>query len=79
MDSEGGLGGTSEGVFGPLAAVLIGYHPLEFETFRAFMIDMDADIVQVSSPLSLFSAYLYLCLIEMAIDVTYCAANMLQW
>lgn len=47
MDSEGGLGGTSADVFGPLAVALIGYHPEEFETFRSFMIDMEADMVKV--------------------------------
>ena len=51
MESEGGLGGTSENVFGPLAVALVGYHPEEFEMFRSFMIDMEADIVKVNSRL----------------------------
>lgn len=49
MDSEGGLGGTSVEIFGPLAVMLVGYHPQEFERFRAFMIDMEADMVKVKS------------------------------
>lgn len=48
MNSDGGLGGTSEHLFGPLAVAMIGYHPREVDTFRAFMNDMDADMVKVS-------------------------------
>ena len=47
MDSEGGLGGTSAELFGPLAVVLVGYFPAELETFRSFMIAMEADMVKV--------------------------------
>ena len=49
MESEGGLGGTSEGVFGPLACALVGYYPVEMDRFRAFMNDMEADMVKVSA------------------------------
>ncbi len=54
MDSEGGLGGTSENLFGPLAVALIGFQPQEVDTFRYFMNDMEADMVKVSSKLPLF-------------------------
>ena len=47
MDSDGGLGGTSAELFGPLAVVLVGYFPAELETFRSFMIAMEADMVKV--------------------------------
>jgi hypothetical protein len=47
MDSEGGLGGTSEGTFGPLACALIGYYPVEMDRFRGVMNDMEADMVKV--------------------------------
>jgi hypothetical protein len=79
-ESDGGLGGTSEELFGPLvssstysnnarnkyprmdlqaadwqghlhcalqAVLLVGYAQYEVDQFRAFMIDMDADIVKV--------------------------------
>ena len=49
MESEGGLGGTSEGVYGPLACALVGYYPVEIDRFRAFMNDMEADMVKVSA------------------------------
>ena len=49
MDSEGGLGGTSAELFGPLAVVLVGYFPAELETFRSFMIAMEADMVKVGT------------------------------
>lgn len=47
MDSEGGLGGTSEKLFGPLAVAMIGFHPHEVDKFRYFMNDMEADMVKV--------------------------------
>jgi len=47
MESEGGLGGTSEGMFGPLACALVGYYPVEMDRFRAVMNDMEADMVKV--------------------------------
>ena len=79
VDSDGGLGGTSEQLFGPLvlpekfprlvqscsirvrislvlkclalqAVALLGYSQGELDTFRAFMIDMDADMVKASTP-----------------------------
>ena len=50
MDSEGGLGGTSEKLFGPLAVAMIGFEPQEVDTFRYFMNDMDADMVKVMRP-----------------------------
>ncbi|CAL8466395.1 g5931 [Coccomyxa elongata] len=46
-DSDGGLGGTSEELFGPLAVLLVGFAQYEVDQFRAFMIDMDADIVKI--------------------------------
>ncbi|CAK0783974.1 hypothetical protein CVIRNUC_007177 [Coccomyxa viridis] len=45
--SEGGLGGTSDNLFGPLAVLLIGFSQYEVDAFRAFMIDMDADMVKI--------------------------------
>ena len=48
MDSEGGLGGTSKELFGPLAIALVGFQPLEVDRFRTFMNDMEADMVKVS-------------------------------
>ena len=56
MDSEGGLGGTSENLFGPLAVALIGFQPQEVDTFRYFMNDMEADMVKVNSNPSSFWA-----------------------
>eukprot|EP01025_Chloroclados_australasicus_P068160 TRINITY_DN9457_c0_g1_i1.p2 TRINITY_DN9457_c0_g1~~TRINITY_DN9457_c0_g1_i1.p2 ORF type:complete len:231 (+),score=21.07 TRINITY_DN9457_c0_g1_i1:56-694(+) len=47
VDSEGGLGGTSEQVFGPLALVLVGYTAREFDRFRQMMIEMEADMVKI--------------------------------
>mmetsp|Transcript_20411 Transcript_20411/g.61472 ORF Transcript_20411/g.61472 Transcript_20411/m.61472 type:complete len:239 (+) Transcript_20411:214-930(+) len=46
-DSAGGLGGTSDELFGPLAALLIGFTQEQFEIFRTMMIDMEADIVKM--------------------------------
>ncbi|BDA51235.1 hypothetical protein COCOBI_18-1120 [Coccomyxa sp. Obi] len=46
-DSDGGLGGTSEELFGPLAVLLVGYAQYEVDQFRTFMIDMDADMVKI--------------------------------
>eukprot|EP00884_Botryococcus_braunii_P008590 jgi/Botrbrau1/17732/Bobra.0166s0152.2 len=48
-DSQEGLGGTSEGLFGPLACLLIGFLHSEVDIFRAFMNEMEADIVKVIS------------------------------
>ena len=48
--SEGGLGGTSDEPFGPLAALLVGFTQTQFEKFREIMIDMEADIVKVAPP-----------------------------
>ena len=50
MDSEGGLGGTSETLFGPLAVAMVGFQPQEVDTFRYFMNDMEADMVKVRRP-----------------------------
>lgn len=47
MESEGGLGGTSKELFGPLAVAMIGYQPAEIAHFRYVMNEMDADIVKV--------------------------------
>lgn len=47
VESEGGLGGTSEAPFGELAALLVGFTAPQFETFRRIMISMDADIVKM--------------------------------
>ena len=83
--SEGGLGGTSDSLFGPLvpysamalprlswqgahmqdlealcfaqAVLLIGFSQYEVDAFRAFMIDMDADMVKVNSILYLSRAF----------------------
>ncbi|KAF6256263.1 hypothetical protein COO60DRAFT_131296 [Scenedesmus sp. NREL 46B-D3] len=46
-DSTGGLGGTTENVFGPLAVLVVGFLPEEYEAFRAMMVDIEADMVKV--------------------------------
>ncbi|KAK9813018.1 hypothetical protein WJX72_007622 [[Myrmecia] bisecta] len=48
-DSEGGVGGTSEEVFGPAAVALIGFQQDEVDTFRQAMTDMEADFVKIVS------------------------------
>lgn len=60
VESEGGLGGTSEAPFGELAALLVGFNAPEFETFRRIMISMDADIVKVCSTLEAVDCRVYL-------------------
>lgn len=46
-ESSGGLGGTSDEVLGPLAVLLVGFLPEEFEAFRAMMNDIEADMVKI--------------------------------
>ncbi|KAF8073213.1 hypothetical protein HT031_000874 [Scenedesmus sp. PABB004] len=46
-EGRGGLGGTSDGAFGPLAVLLLGFLPEEFDAFRAMMLDMEADEVKI--------------------------------
>ncbi|KAK9838493.1 hypothetical protein WJX81_002737 [Elliptochloris bilobata] len=46
-DADGGIGGTSDALFGPLAVLLIGFLQHEVDSFRSMMLDMDADIVRL--------------------------------
>ncbi|WIA09652.1 hypothetical protein OEZ85_009039 [Tetradesmus obliquus] len=46
-DSKGGLGGTTDNVFGPLAVLVVGFLPEEYQAFRAMMVDIEADMVKV--------------------------------
>lgn len=46
-DDSGGLGGTSEDVFGELACVLVGFSRRQVDEFRAMMIAMEADMVKL--------------------------------
>lgn len=45
VSSEGGIGGTSDDVFGPLAVLLVGFQETDFAAFQQLMNDMEADMV----------------------------------
>ncbi|KAG2433414.1 hypothetical protein HXX76_008472 [Chlamydomonas incerta] len=47
LDAEGGGLAEGQGVFGPLAVLLVGFMAEEVEQFRKFMIDMEADMVKL--------------------------------
>ncbi|KAG2449305.1 hypothetical protein HYH02_005461 [Chlamydomonas schloesseri] len=47
LDAEGGGLAEGQGVFGPLAVLLVGFMAEEVEQFRKFMIDMEADMVKI--------------------------------
>jgi len=47
LSSDGGLGGTSEDVFGPLAVVLVGFGRDEYRQFQAMLRAMEADAVKL--------------------------------
>ena len=46
LSSTGGLGGTSEDVFGPLAVALVGFSQTEYDQFRGLLQQMEADFVK---------------------------------
>ncbi|KXZ46054.1 hypothetical protein GPECTOR_47g329 [Gonium pectorale] len=46
LDTESGGLAQDQGVFGPLAVLLVGFQAAEVESFRAFMLDMEADMVK---------------------------------
>lgn len=47
LDTESGGLAEDQGVFGPLAVLLVGFQAEEVEAFRSFMIDMEADMVKL--------------------------------
>ena len=46
LSSRGGLGGTSEDVFGPLAVALVGFSQTEYDQFQDLLRQMDGDCVK---------------------------------
>lgn len=49
LSSTGGLGGTSDGVFGPLAVLLVGFTRSEVFQFEKMLQEIDADMVKLIS------------------------------
>ncbi|GIL87626.1 hypothetical protein Vretimale_14695 [Volvox reticuliferus] len=47
LDSESGGLAEDQGVFGPLAVLLVGFMAEEVEQFRSVMLEMEADMVKI--------------------------------
>lgn len=47
VSSDGGLGGSSEKVFGPLAILAVGYQEDEFARFRDMLIELEAEMIKL--------------------------------
>ena len=47
LSSTGGLGGTSEDVYGPLAVLLLGFSFPEYHTFQEMLNSMNADMINL--------------------------------
>jgi hypothetical protein len=45
--SEGGIGGVSDDVFGPLGALLVGFTAEDYSRFQTLMRDMEAEMVPI--------------------------------
>lgn len=45
--SDGGLGGSSEEVFGPLAMLAVGYLPEEFQRLQDLLIELEAEMIKL--------------------------------
>ncbi|GAB4813709.1 hypothetical protein N2152v2_000755 [Parachlorella kessleri] len=47
LESSGGLGGSSEEIFGPLAMLAVGYAAEEFQRLKELLLDLEADMIKL--------------------------------